>query len=60
MPATQSPFESPEEGAPISQEKRLGDRLVLGLEKIGGSLNNFSNIVIVLQYDYSTSSRKGR
>jgi hypothetical protein len=43
MPATQSPFESSEEGAPISREKRLGNRLVSGLEKIGGSLNSFSN-----------------
>ncbi|CAN9268561.1 unnamed protein product [Alternaria alternata] len=43
MPATQSPFESSKEGAHISQEKRLGGRLVSGLEKIGGSLNSFSN-----------------
>jgi hypothetical protein len=43
MPATQTPFRSPEEGAPIFRQKRLGDRLVSGLEKIGGSLNSFSN-----------------
>jgi hypothetical protein len=43
MPSTKSPLESSEEGAPLSREKRLGDRLVSGLEKIGGSLNTFSN-----------------
>jgi hypothetical protein len=43
MPATQTPFRSSEEGVPISRQKRLGDSLVSGLEKIGGSLNSFSN-----------------